>query len=160
MIATEEQKTALYEDYSKKVQSYIVSKVLDADLAEELCANVFLKVYEKLASFDETKAAISTWIYTIARNTLIDYYRTRKVFGEIPEDLRGEGSPEESLCNQEMLETLADALEQLEDRERDIIVLRYYSGHTLKEIGEHLGISYTYVKILHNKALDKLKEFF
>lgn len=59
-----------------------------------------------------------------------------------------------------MLEILATALEKLEKRERDIIVFHYYDGLTLKEVGEKLGISYAYVKILHNKALSELKEAF
>lgn len=160
MQASETQKAAIYTDYHKKVLSYLTGKLNDSSLAEDLCSDVFLKVYEKLDSFDETKASISTWIFTITRNTLTDYFRTRRVFSEIPEDLPTESDIEESYCENEMLDELADALEALPERERDLIILHYYSGKTLKEVAETLDISYAYVKILHNKALSTMKRFF
>lgn len=160
MVATEEFKNQIYKDYYRKVLSYLTGKVNDSYLAEELCSDVFLKVYEKLDSFDETKASISTWIFTITRNTLTDYFRTRRVFSEIPEDLPTDSDIEENYCHNEMLDTLADALEALPERERDLIILHYYSGKTLKEVADYLGISYAYVKILHNKALASMKKSF
>ena len=84
MVISEQSKTEIYKDYHGKVFGYIISQVSNSDLAEDLCEDVFLKVYEKLDTFDETKASISTWIYTIARNTLTDYYRTRKPFRDNP----------------------------------------------------------------------------
>lgn len=160
MIATDEFKTKIYSDYYKKVLSYLNGKVNDSYLAEELSSDVFLKVFEKLDSFDETKASLSTWIFTITRNTLTDYFRTRRVFDEVPEDLPTDSDIEENYCRNEMLDELADALEALPERERDLIILHYYSGKTLKEVADYLDISYAYVKILHNKALASMKKFF
>ena len=158
--ATEEKKTAIYAEFSGKVLAYIRGKVGDPDIAEDLCADVFVKVYEKLESYDASKGALSTWIYAITRNTLIDYYRTRRIPGEMPEELAGEESAEDVLCRGEMLETLADALEALDERARDIVICRYYSGMTLREIAQRQGLSYAYVKLLHKRALAALREFF
>lgn len=74
--------------------------------------------------------------------------------------MEGDASVEEELCYAEMLETPANALENLEERERDIIILRFYSEKTLKEIASNMGISYAYVKVLQNKILEKLKTYF
>lgn len=150
----------VYELYHEKVLRYIRSKVNDRYLAEDLCSDVFVKVYEKADSFDESKASMSTWIFTIVRNRLTDYYRTRRVFEEIPETCADDSSVEDSICNAETLEILADALETLPERERDIIILHYYSKETLKTIGEKLNISYAYVKVLQNKALSALEKYF
>ena len=158
MVITEQLKTDIYVQYKKKVIGYLYNHTNNRELAEDLTSDVFLKVYSKLESFDDTKASLSTWIFTITRNTLTDHFRTRRVHDEIPETLAEDSSVEEDVCNSEMLNLLAGALEKLEERERDIIVLHYYSGKTLKEIGEKLGISYAYVKILHNRALDSIKE--
>ena len=152
-------KEKIYRDYHGKVCGYIRSKINSAQDAEDLTADVFVKVFEKLDSFDESKASLSTWIYTVARNTLTDYYRTRRVHEEIPETMPAGSSVEDDVCNNEMLEALANALETLDERERDIIVLRYYSGKTLKTIAEQMDISYAYVKILQNKAMEKLKKY-
>ena len=159
MVISEQSKTEIYKDYHGKVFGYIISQVNNSDLAEDLCEDVFLKVYEKLDTFDNTKASISTWIYTIARNTLTDYYRTRKVCEEIPEEYESTISVEDEVCNREMLDKLANALEKLDERARDIIILRYYSGFKLTEIAEKLDISYSYVKLLHNNAFENLKKY-
>lgn len=150
-------KEELFDKYHDKVLWFIKSKVNDSYLAEDICSDVFIKAIEKLDTFDENKAAVSTWIFTIARNTLIDYYRVRKVFVEVPEDMVEDSDIEEDVCENETLEELASALEKLDERGRDLIILRYYSGLTLKAIAARMDISYAYVKILHNKALDELK---
>lgn len=148
----------IYAQYYDKVLGYINRKIGNLTVAEDLCSDVFLKVVEKLDTFDETKASLSTWLYTIARNRVTDYFRTRRVFEEVPETLSVEGSVEDTLLNSELLETLAAALEDMEERQRDIIILRYYSGLSLKEIAERLRISYAYVKVLQNKALASLRK--
>ena len=158
MIVTSEKKTEIYEEFHPKVLRYLISKTNNAMLAEDIAADVFLKVYEKLDGYDEGKASLSTWIYTITRNMLIDYYRTRRVFSEIPEEYPEESSVEEAVESAESLENLADALEKLEGRERDIIILRYYKGMRLNAIAEQMGFSYTYIKKLHQRALEKLKK--
>lgn len=152
-------KEKIYKDYHGKVLSYIRSKTNSVHDAEDIAADVFLKVYEKLDTFDETKASLSTWIYTITRNTLTDFFRTRKICEEIPETLDNGSSVPDEICNAETLERLASALESLEERERDIIILRFYKGKTLTEIAKQMGISYAYVKVLQNKAFDVLKKY-
>ena len=151
-------KEKLYREYHAKVYGYIYSKINDPHDAEDITADVFVKIYAKLDTFDENKSSLSTWVYTVTRNTLTDYYRTKKVLEELPETVEGGASAEDEICNAEMLEALADALETLPKRERDIIILRFYSGRTLKEIAGELDISYAYVKVLQNKALEKLRE--
>ena len=158
MKITDAKKEMIYRDYHAKVSGYIRSKISSPQDAEDIAADVFVKVYDKLDSFDESRASLSTWIYTITRNTLTDYFRTRRVFGEIPEAQADGSDVEEELCSAETLEALAAALKALDERERKIIVLRFYSGMTLKEIAGRLNISYAYVKVLQNKALEKMRK--
>ena len=58
------------------------------------------------------------------------------------------------------LDSLADALLALKERARDLIVLHYYFGHTLKEVAEMMGMSYINAKVIHKKALESLRAFF
>lgn len=159
-MMTDIQKASVYRDFHGKVLGFFRSKINNADDAEDLTSDVFVKVYEKFDSFDESKSSLSTWIYTISRNTLTDYFRTNKTFDEIPETKEDDSSVEDEVCNTEMLEKLAEALETLDERERDIVILRFYSGKTLREISSQMGISYAYVKILQNKAFEQLKKYF
>ncbi len=143
----------IYAKFKDKVARYIYGKIPNEQDAEDLTSDVFVKVFKGLSGFDETKASLSTWIYRITQNAVIDYYRTAKSVYGLPEELCFEGNIDE-----EMLKSLADALGQLPQRERDIIILHYYSGKTLKSIAEIMDISYSYVKLLHTKALKVLRE--
>ncbi len=160
MNYTDKEKEGIYRDFYGKVFGYIMGKIGNKQIAEDLSADVFLKVFENLESFDANKSSISTWIFTVTRNTLIDYYRTRHTSEEFQDALQDNISVEDEVCREEMLETLADALESMDERERDIIILRFYKGMTLTEIANNMGISYAYVKVLQNKAFGVLKKYF
>lgn len=154
---TDSMKEQLYKDYYPKVLWYIRSHI-QSDYAEDLAADVFLKIYEKIDTFDESKASLSTWIFTITRNKLTDYYRTNRFTTEIPETLETGDNIEDEFCNSENLAALTKALSQMEERQRDIIIMRYYDGKTLREISEVMGVSYAYVKLLQNKAFAFLRD--
>ena len=98
-----------------------------------------------------------TWIFTITRNTLTDYYRTRRQFAPLPEELADPAEPDARLIAEETLETLAAALAALPEPLRDVIVLRYYDGYAMTEIARMTGISYGKVKVRHKKALEQLR---
>ena len=149
----------VYLDYREKVRRYISGKVQNIHDIEDLTSDVFVKVYEKLEKFDGEKASVSTWVYTITRNTVIDFYRTNKTCEELPESLVSDDCVDENVIREESLSELCDALEKLDERSRDLIIFRYYKGLTLKEIAEKMSISYSYAKLLHNNALAKLKDF-
>ena len=153
MVCSEEEKNKIYTDFHKKVTRYVTGKIPNPQDAEDLVSCVFMKVFQKLDTFDESKASLSTWIFTITRNTVYDFYGTRKDFSELPEDIADDGKIDENLLNEEMLEQLADALESLDERSRDLIILHYYSGLTLKEIADRMQMSYPNAKVIHKKAL-------
>ncbi len=151
---------SVYRDYHEKVLIYLKSKVPSPEDAEDLCSDVFIKVQKKLDGYDSEKASIATWIFTIARNTVIDHYRKYRAPEEIPEDLASDFQVDESLLRQESLSELAEALKKLSDEERSIIILHYYEGLSLKEIETKTGLSYGQVKIRHNNALKEMNIFF
>ena len=106
----------IYMEYQPKIEKYLLYKTNNRDLAEDLCSDVFMKLLKKADTFDETKASVSTWIYTIARNTLYDYFRTRHVTEELDEEIREDSDVEESICNDETMQELADALKNLTEK--------------------------------------------
>ena len=159
---------AIYTDFYKKVSYFVMKKVGNDIVTEDIVSDVFLKVARNIDRFDPEKAAISTWIYTIANNTVLDYHRTRKVYSEIPTENGESGALPEALvdsvpldsaliANDELTE-MAEALEKIQERLRDIIILHYYENLTLKEIAVRMGMSYANVKILHKKALHELRD--
>ncbi len=153
-----EKRERIYEEYQEKVRRYISSRIQNPHDAEDLVSCVFLKVYQKLGDFDETRASLSTWIYVITQRTVVDWFRTAKVSSELPEVIPASVDVEASVFQNELLEALAQALETLPERERDLIILHYYTGYTLKDIAGRMGISYTTAKIAHSSALSRLKK--
>lgn len=149
----------IYTEFKDKVTRYVRGKIGSEHECEDVVSDVFVKVFNGLSDFNENKSSLSTWIYTITRNAVIDHFRASKQFCELPEELYSEDDTEQNMINAEMLERLASALERLNERERDIIVLHYYSGRTLKDIAEAMGISYSYIKLLHSNALKTLRKF-
>lgn len=146
---------AVYREFHPKVSAYVRGKVAHPQDAEEIVSAVFLKVVQKLDSYDPQKAALSTWVYTITRNTVTDYYRTRHTAAALEDWMAGEEpSPE---MPDDALDGLADALMALKERERDLIVLHYYRGHTLKTVAQMMGMSYINAKVIHKKALAGLR---
>lgn len=158
----------IYQEYHQKVCRFVLKKVSDSEISEDLVSDIFLKIAANLNRYDAQKSALSTWIYTISSNTVLDYYRTRRIHSELPEENGENGampqilvstSPLDSnLLAEEALTELATALETLPQRSRDLIILHYYGNLTLKEVALKLGMSYANVKLVHKKALAELKE--
>ena len=148
----------LYAQYSSKVMGYIHARVRNRADAEDLCSDVFEKIQRKLGDFDSSKASVSTWIFTITRNTVIDHYRRSRPAEELDENLSDDTELDEGLLNSESLSELAGALRALPTEMRDIIVLRYYDGKPLTEIAELMGLSYGAVKLRHQAAIAKLRK--
>ena len=149
---------AVYREYEFKVRSYIKSRVGNPEDVNDLCSEVFLNVMKGRDSFSGEPKAVSSWIYMITKRTVALFYRNSRQRFEIPEDLPDNTDIEQQTIDAEMLDVLADALETLDIRLRDIIILHYYGGKTLKEIATAMNMSYPNMKVLHKKALNQLKK--
>lgn len=150
----------IYKEFYPKVYQYLVNRMGSVHDAEDMAQTVFLKVYTKLDTFDATKSSLSTWIFNITRNSLIDNQRSMslRIHEEIPENLADAGPDMlDNLIMEQEQERLVDALEKLTREERDLIVLHYYNDYTLLKVAELMRRPYGQVKRLHTKALQKLK---
>ena len=151
----------IYTQYRDKVFGFVRSKIVNQTEAEDIVQTVFLKVYSNLDKYDETKASLSTWIYTITRNTVYDYLKEKRghpVLELVDNTVDSAEEPDDSLLNQEALEELACALQNLPQNQRDIIILIYYHGKPKTEVAKILDITYGQLRYLHDKALSRLKE--
>ena len=151
----------IYFEYREKVFRYVRGKVRNLADAEDVTSEIFWRVQTSLGSYDEEKATLSTWIYTITHNTVCNYYREQS--------RRALSLDENALCsdtddgvvaeieNEILKENLAIALETLSEREQDIIVLYYYHEIPLRDIAIKMGITYTNAKFIKHQAISKLK---
>ena len=155
----------LYEHYLPKVFRYISYQVGNMDLAEDLTSGVFEKTLTKLDSYRSDKASFSTWIFSIARNAVIDHHRTEKrnttiSMEETSEPASQEASPEEEAIKKDELQRLDTYLRHISHQERDIISLKFGAGLSNRQIAKSLHLSESNVGTILYRATCKLKDKF
>jgi RNA polymerase sigma-70 factor (ECF subfamily) len=155
----------LYEIYLPKIYQYTRYRVADREAAEDLTSDIFNKALEGFKRFNPEKAAFSTWIFSIARNTIIDYYRKHskesKVIRDIePDDSPGSDSPEEKMSRSEEIARLRECISKLNDNEQEMISLKFSGGITNREIARITGLSESNVGTILCRAIRKLRDDF
>jgi RNA polymerase sigma-70 factor (ECF subfamily) len=131
------------------------------DVADELCQTVFLKCFERLNHYNASQASVHTWVFTIARNTLIDYYRKSKSestpdMEEVPaSDIT---SDTEALTRARLdTEYVAKLLALLSPEEADVMTLRAIDEMAYGEIARIIGKSEEATRRMYSRALEKLR---
>lgn len=152
----------IYETYYEKIYKFILFKVYQTEIAEDLTNDVFLSVYRNLHRYDAAKSFILTWLYAIACNRLKNYYRSRRKTEYSMEYLL-EMNLEPVIVSKDLLEeqewqiVLKKMILELPERNRKIILMKYYGNMTSQEIGRNLEISSGNVRIILKRTLDTLK---
>jgi RNA polymerase sigma-70 factor (ECF subfamily) len=163
--STAEAFSVFYEQYLPKIFRYISFKVSDRFLAEDLTSAVFEKALTKFKSYSSEKAAVSTWIFAIARNTVIDHFRARSKERtvqldesiDIPEDGK---SVEQKVIEKEEWQLLQKCISRLAPNEQEIISLKFSAEMTNRQIAGVLGISDSNVGVILYRAIRKLRDDF
>lgn len=149
----------VYRDYKNKVFGYIYNRIHDHAVAEELTSDVFVKVVANIDRYDPEKASVSTWVFVITRNTLIEHYRKRRETEDIDGlEIPVTDEPIDRIVMEEQQELVAKALLELPEKMRDIIVARYYYGFRFSKIGEMMEMTEANARVTHSRALAKLRE--
>jgi len=146
----------LYEEYGELVFRYILNRVCNYADAEDLRSEVFVKVVANIGRYDRQRAAYSTWIYIITRNTVNDYFRRRPKATVDLDESRLEYEGVDGWDRR--LSALADALQQCTQRERDIVILHYYYGYPYAQIAKKMRLSCANVRMISFRAFRKLRE--
>jgi RNA polymerase sigma factor (sigma-70 family) len=154
-----------YGQYLPKVYRYINYRIQDVQTAEDLTSAVFEKALSKFKSYDSRKAGFSTWIFTIARNTLIDHFRSnsqRRTVGleAVAGDPSPLISPEDEADRAEELCLLNSCLTRLSDSEREIISLKFGAEMTNRQIARVLSLSESNVGVILYRAVRKMRDDF
>lgn len=150
----------LYETHLNRVHRYIYFRVYDREVAEDLTSLVFLKVWEHLDSFQGGQIPFAKWLYRIAHNTVIDYYRTRKTVVPLEDvdllKLSYSDKVEEKLDLNMFSQKLAEALDELTVMQREVLILRFIWGLTSMEIADKLKKGRGAIRALQMRGLRRL----
>jgi RNA polymerase sigma-70 factor (ECF subfamily) len=154
----------LYEIYLPKIYQYARYRVAGKETAEDLTSDIFNKALDGFKRFDPGKASFGTWIFSIARNTIIDYYRKHAkesiVRNTEPENSLSLDSPEEKLSRSEEIARLRECILKLNDNEQELISLKFSGGITNREIARVTGLSESNVGTILCRAIRKLRDDF
>ena len=155
----------LYEQYLPGVFRYVSYRLGDRAAAEDVTADIFNKALNNFHKYDSAKAEFSTWIFTIARNTLIDYYRKRSREQKLSEDAEETVpatslSPDEAASRTEDIRKLHECLADLNPNERELISLKFGGEMTNRAIAQITGLSESNVGTILCRAIRKLRDGF
>ncbi len=153
----------LVQKYLKTIYNFVYHLSGNADEANDIAQEVFVKIWKNLKKFDP-KQNFKTWIFSIARNTTIDYFRKKRSisFGdmEIGEDTSFEDSltdteplPDSVFEQKELGAYLEKALQTLSPEERTIILLHDKEDFTFEEIAKTVGKPMNTVKSQYRRAI-------
>ncbi len=152
----------LYDHYSGALYGVILRIVQSKEYTEEIIQDVFVKIWNSIHQYDASKGRFYTWMINIARNTAIDYLKSKGFQNE----LKNQSLPDFVYNSAELSTTnnssdyigFASVLESLETDKKELIDLAYYQGYTQNEISEKLKIPLGTVKTKMRNALMKLKD--
>ncbi len=149
----------LFAYFAPRVKSFLMKSGASPDLAEECAQEVMATLWNKAHQFDPTKASVSTWIFTIARNRKIDILRKQR--RPEPEDLPWGPEPEpdqaEAIGLQQETEQLGQALATLPEAQRKLIERAYFGELSHSEIAAETGLPLGTIKSRIRLALDRLR---
>ena len=154
--------TQLYEENFDKIYRYIVLKTGDRTEAEDMTQQVFLKAFKSISGYRSKGSPFSSWLFRIAHNQMVDYWRKKSKRTTVPleESLVGSSnSNPSSETEQKMdIENLVAATKQLTSLQRDVVSLRFAGGLSLAEVAKTLGKSEGAIKALQHSAVVSLRK--
>ena len=147
----------VWQEYHSRLCAFIKNRIIDDTATDDILQNVFLKMHAGLASLkDETK--LKSWLYQIARNAIIDYFRSQKPTVDIPEGFpQPESDPGEKVI-QELSECLQPMIQLLPKKYREAVILSELHGLTQKEVAQVQGTSLSGAKSRVQRGRALLKE--
>jgi RNA polymerase sigma-70 factor (ECF subfamily) len=151
----------LYERYRPSIYTYIYYRTNDAGLAEELTSEVFTRLVSKIWTLRIENGSLLPWLYTVARNLVIECYRqrARRQWLPLDEQLAADDSSSPSVrADQQLTQAqLAAALDSLTETQRQVILLKFVEGHSNAEVGKLLGKDEGSIKSLQHRGLAALR---
>lgn len=150
---------SLYQAYSGPVYRYLLYRLGSVEIAEDLTAEVFLKMIKALPDY-RPQAPFRAWLFQIARNLAVDQFRKMKVRNHVDlnEELAASGeSPDVTAERRLTSDRLLEALEDLNPSQRDVVVMRFVADMPIAEVAAAIGKSQSAVKALQFRGLQKLR---
>ncbi|MTI41267.1 RNA polymerase sigma factor [Fulvivirga lutimaris] len=151
----------LYDNYSAAIYGAISRIINDEDVAEEVLQDAFMKYWDKIGSYDDSKGRLFTWMLNLARNLSIDKLRSKEIkktkkTDDISTNVYNVENENLIYQNEESI-GVKDLMKNLREEERKIVEMVYFKGYTQSEIADETGIPLGTVKTRLRMALKNLR---
>ena len=150
----------LYSCYVERITRYVYFRVTDHELAEDITSRIFLKMLEKLDTYQVGQSPLIAWLYRMAHNAVIDHYRMKRISVSLDDvhesEVRQEYGLEEKLDLQTKSQQLRAALQVLTEVQQRVLILKFIDGLSTREIARQLGKQQGAVRSLQLRALQRL----
>ncbi|MBN1289434.1 MAG: sigma-70 family RNA polymerase sigma factor [Actinobacteria bacterium] len=152
---------ALYDEYVDQIFRYIYYKVGNFAESQDLTGQTFLKAFENIDSFEIRDVAFSSWLYRIAHNLIVDYFRRESKRENIPIEEHpptpsNRGNPVETVMADLDSERLYKAMHKLTHNQREVLILKFIDNLSNVQIAEIMGITVGAVKSTQKRGLISL----
>ncbi|MGB2815193.1 MAG: sigma-70 family RNA polymerase sigma factor [Dehalococcoidales bacterium] len=152
----------LYEENFDKIYRYIVLKTGDRTEAEDMTQQVFLKAFKSISGYRSKGSPFSSWLFRIAHNQMVDYWRKKSKRTTVPleESMVGSSNsnPSSEVERKTDIENLVAATKQLTSLQREVVSLRFAGGLSLAEVAKAMGKNEGAIKALQHSAVVSLRK--
>ena len=152
--------TQIYRHHYPKIYAYLCHRLGDIDLAEDIAAKVFLHAVEGIGAFTYRGFSLSSWLFRIAHNQMVDHLRRKAKVKTEPlteELLAKSGLVQEAMEEVLVREDLNLALKNITEEQRQVVLLKFFSGLSNAEVARIIGKPEGAVKALQHRALASLR---
>ncbi len=158
--------TLIFRHYYPYIKAYFRQRRIEEQNCEDLSSAVFEKALKGIDNFRWQGLSLSSWLYKIARNVLIDYFRDSEkaklttysieIIDNLPSSI---DTPEEKALKDDTSFLLSRVLSEFPEREARIVYLKFFEGYTNKGISEILKLSETNVSTIVYRAVNKFRDY-
>jgi RNA polymerase sigma-70 factor (ECF subfamily) len=149
----------LYSIYLDQIYRYVFYQVRDKMAAEDLTEEIFLKAWEAIGRYKQKSLAFSAWLYRIAHNHVVDYFRTRRQHVALDELMpAASGNPAQEAEEKLMQQELAQAISYLPPEQKQIIILKFIEGLDNQEIAQIMRKRQGAIRVMQMRALTALRQ--
>ena len=152
----------IFDFFAPKINAYFIQNGIKFESSEELTQEVLSTIWVKSNLYDEKKSALSTWIFTIARNKKIDFFRKNSKINFREEDIREflyEDREIDLIDENEAKRRIDKINDQLDEQQKIMIKMNFFENKSHKKIADELEIPLGTVKSRIRNILNKMQEF-
>jgi len=152
----------IFDNFSRPIYRYFLVKTMSKETAEDLTQDVFVKVIDKIESFNETLGSFSGWIWQVAKNTVKDYYRKKKTiplsdYALIEKERENFLSGTKDAGNNLKMSEVSELIKDFNEDEQEVFSLHYLSDLPYRDISKVLGKSESSLRVLVHRINKKIR---